>query len=106
MREGICGNINKALREGIVCRQEIETNKLSDRCKLTMVRFEDNNLLHALSLQSKLYFLHISCSVVRELEFCDQSVSRDGLWQRTISTDTEDEVRCWSRGGVSLSDTG
>ena len=104
MREGICGNINKALREGIVCRQEIETNKLSDRCKLTMVRFEDNILLHALSLQSKLYF-YISCSVVREL-----SVSRDGLWQRTISTDTEDEVRCWSRGGqdegVSLSDTG
>ena len=56
MREGICGNINKLLSEGIVCRQEIETNRHSDHCKLTMVRFECNNLLFVLLLQSKLLY--------------------------------------------------
>ena len=85
MREGICGNINKALREGIVCRQEIETNRLRDNCKLTMVRFEDNILLHFLSLQS----------VLPIYKFCWWIVikPRDGLQREGRIKETEDEVR-------------
>ena len=71
MREGICGNINKLLSEGIVCRQEIETNRRSDHWKMTMVRFEENNLLSVLLLQSELQFRKF---LLRGKSF----VSRDG----------------------------
>ena len=102
MREGICGNINKALREGIVCRQEIETNRLSDYCTLTMVRFEDNNLLHALLLQSELYF-RISCFEWRNRVYHVTAFAANYL------EDTDDEVRFGvmeDRMRMSLSDTG
>ena len=52
-----------------------------------MVRFEDNNLLHFLSLQSVLYFA---------VSFPSGNISRDGLrrsGREDHLEDTEDEVR-------------